>query len=291
MLITTCSHCHAKFRVTEQHLSAADGLVVCSRCRGIFQAKDSLHNMAESKPKAAARPAAKISAQLFGTNLRSGRSRPSAAPATDPWFEAAQPQPETDTFSATAAPEEPIDQDPAPSEPIADAPKPSFFARLFGKRKSQATPDSEEKTDQASDHTTEGETAPDTDDTAAPSSEALTDEASAIEQEPEPEEIVADIALTDADEATPPINTPNNEEFSTVPEPQATEQLALEDKTEEQSFLPGAHNAETPAPYDPRFDPRLYPPPPTREEMNWTMASIVALIVLIIQLFYIILQK
>lgn len=291
MLITTCSHCHAKFRVTEQHLSAADGLVVCSRCRGIFQAKDSLQNMAESKPKAPEHPAAKISAQLFGTNLRSGRNKPAPTPNTDPWFEAAQPQSETDTFSATAAPDQPTDQNPVPSEPSADEPKPSFFARLFGKQKSQATPDSEEKTDQAPDHATDGGTTPDTDDTATPPSEVLTDEASAIEQEPEPEEIIADIALTDADEATPPINTPNNEEFSTVPEPQAAEQLALEDKTEEQSFLPGAHNAETPAPYDPRFDPRLYPPPPTREEMNWTMASIVALIVLIIQLFYIILQK
>ena len=66
-------------------------------------------------------------------------------------------------------------------------------------------------------------------------------------------------------------------------------------------FLPGMMpTGQVPLPpayygYNPMPNPYQYPPPPaeppaTRDEFNWTVASLVALIVLIMQLFYIILQ-
>ena len=36
MLITTCSHCHARFRVTPQQLNARQGQVRCGRCAKVF---------------------------------------------------------------------------------------------------------------------------------------------------------------------------------------------------------------------------------------------------------------
>ena len=36
MLITTCSHCHARFRVTPQQLNAKQGQVRCGRCHKVF---------------------------------------------------------------------------------------------------------------------------------------------------------------------------------------------------------------------------------------------------------------
>ncbi|MBR3424501.1 MAG: hypothetical protein IKG79_00405 [Neisseriaceae bacterium] len=65
-------------------------------------------------------------------------------------------------------------------------------------------------------------------------------------------------------------------------------------------FLPGmVPSGQVPAPpgyyaYNQMPNPYQYPPPPaeqpTREEFNWTIASLIALIVLVMQLFYIILQ-
>ena len=66
-------------------------------------------------------------------------------------------------------------------------------------------------------------------------------------------------------------------------------------------FLPGMvqNGGHYPAPpgyyaYNNMPNPYQYPPPPaeqpTREEFNWTIASLIALIVLVMQLFYIILQ-
>ena len=36
MLITTCSHCHARFRVTPAQLNAKQGQVRCGRCHRVF---------------------------------------------------------------------------------------------------------------------------------------------------------------------------------------------------------------------------------------------------------------
>lgn len=42
MLITTCSHCHARFRVSPQQLNAKQGQVRCGRCSRIFSGFESL---------------------------------------------------------------------------------------------------------------------------------------------------------------------------------------------------------------------------------------------------------
>ena len=42
MLITTCSHCRARFRVTPQQLNAKQGQVRCGRCRQVFNGFESL---------------------------------------------------------------------------------------------------------------------------------------------------------------------------------------------------------------------------------------------------------
>ncbi|MGZ5649300.1 MAG: MJ0042-type zinc finger domain-containing protein, partial [Usitatibacter sp.] len=42
MLITTCTHCKAKFRVSPQQLNAKQGQVRCGRCRAVFNGFQSL---------------------------------------------------------------------------------------------------------------------------------------------------------------------------------------------------------------------------------------------------------
>ena len=42
MLITTCTHCTARFRVTPQQLNAKQGKVRCGRCRNVFNGFESL---------------------------------------------------------------------------------------------------------------------------------------------------------------------------------------------------------------------------------------------------------
>ena len=42
MLITTCGHCHARFRVSPQQLNAKQGQVRCGRCRQVFNGFESL---------------------------------------------------------------------------------------------------------------------------------------------------------------------------------------------------------------------------------------------------------
>src|SRR6188508_2401445 len=42
MLITTCTHCLARFRVTPQQLNAKQGQVRCGRCRKVFNGFEAL---------------------------------------------------------------------------------------------------------------------------------------------------------------------------------------------------------------------------------------------------------
>jgi predicted Zn finger-like uncharacterized protein len=56
MLITTCGHCGARFRVTPQQLNARQGQVRCGRCHGIFSGFESLERHAEDGSVTAAPP-------------------------------------------------------------------------------------------------------------------------------------------------------------------------------------------------------------------------------------------
>src|SRR5258706_2880152 len=56
MLITTCGHCGARFRVTPQQLNARQGQVRCGRCHGIFSGFESLERHSEDGTVAVAPP-------------------------------------------------------------------------------------------------------------------------------------------------------------------------------------------------------------------------------------------
>src|SRR3954469_23146206 len=42
MLVTTCSHCASRFRVTPQQLNEKQGQVLCGRCHKVFNGFESL---------------------------------------------------------------------------------------------------------------------------------------------------------------------------------------------------------------------------------------------------------
>ena len=47
MLITTCTHCLARFRVTPQQLNARQGQVRCGRCSQVFSGFEALERFPE----------------------------------------------------------------------------------------------------------------------------------------------------------------------------------------------------------------------------------------------------
>ncbi|MGZ5098322.1 MAG: zinc-ribbon and DUF3426 domain-containing protein [Usitatibacter sp.] len=66
MLITTCTHCKAKFRVTPQQLNARQGQVRCGRCHAVFSGFESLERFPDDDTGArllAAREALESAAQ------------------------------------------------------------------------------------------------------------------------------------------------------------------------------------------------------------------------------------
>ncbi len=56
MYITQCPNCQTRFRLSPEHLAAADGQVRCGRCRHIFNAKDKLEDDPALTPPAAPQP-------------------------------------------------------------------------------------------------------------------------------------------------------------------------------------------------------------------------------------------
>lgn len=67
MLITTCTHCRARFRVTPQQLNAKQGQVRCGRCRSVFNGFESLERFPDDDTGArllAAREAAERAAGI-----------------------------------------------------------------------------------------------------------------------------------------------------------------------------------------------------------------------------------
>ena len=100
MLITTCSHCGARFRVTPQQLNAKQGQVRCGRCQGVFSGFEALERHAGEDA-----PATPVG----------------ATPRADP-LEALEPLP-VEALTATSPNAEPaLVEDPAPP-PRARAPR------------------------------------------------------------------------------------------------------------------------------------------------------------------------
>src|SRR5689334_4735135 len=115
MLITTCTHCLARFRVSPQQLNAKQGQVRCGRCRKIFNGFEALERYPDDDT--GSRLLAAREAQLKET-------RPVAESESIPLDEAPEPVP---THAAPAPP--PI---PVPSEPTPAAVAPAAIAPSSG---------------------------------------------------------------------------------------------------------------------------------------------------------------
>ena len=79
MYITQCPNCQTRFRLSAEHLAAADGQVRCGRCRHIFNARDKL----EDDPTLA-QPA---TPEPEPTPPPAPAPAPAAASATAPWHD------------------------------------------------------------------------------------------------------------------------------------------------------------------------------------------------------------
>lgn len=55
-MLTQCPHCQARFKITEQHLQAANGKVRCGACREVFDARNHLIETAPVAPAVSSQP-------------------------------------------------------------------------------------------------------------------------------------------------------------------------------------------------------------------------------------------
>jgi predicted Zn finger-like uncharacterized protein len=103
MLITTCGHCGARFRVTPQQLNAKQGQVRCGSCQQVFNGFESLERLPdddtgsrllaarEAADRALERPAAAPQLEEIET-LDSPQDAPAPAPEPAPTEHAARPR-------------------------------------------------------------------------------------------------------------------------------------------------------------------------------------------------------
>lgn len=317
MLVTTCPTCHAKFRVSQQHLSAAEGLVVCSRCHGIFQAKDSLQQVEVADKKNAATANNSVS-----PNIKSGRATSQAkennqeAKTQSAKTSSSEAVKNNKTKPKTAGNKQPFKLSTFFKQLIAPKNKTNTQSKSASKDKSVAKPavDSAKKAspqvEAQKTNVAENKTTPTS--KPIPKEESVksqvkqqkvqTNAAKAqITQENNSspkvdEKITAKVAEQNNNQATQTGQAP---EFSAVNDAIAKSQVtAIENKMPEQQtgfYPPSMPNGQMPM-QNPYWHPSMYqqqpmPQPPQKEEFNWMAASLAALIVLVIQLFYIILQK
>ncbi len=85
MLITTCGHCGARFRVTPQQLNAKQGQVRCGSCQQVFNGFEALERHADDD---------------IGSRLLAAREAPGHAPETP------LPQPSLEEIETLEAPQE-----------------------------------------------------------------------------------------------------------------------------------------------------------------------------------------
>lgn len=115
-----------------------------------------------------------------------------------------------------------------------------------------------------------------------------------------PENAVLPTARTQAGRANstvpptsiPPVASPSRPHFAPVHEPPAPQPIPIAPLRNDYGAVPNLRTDIPPHSQREFFDNRYLPPPnQAKEETNWTIATLIALIVLIMQMFYIILQK
>ncbi len=125
MLITTCGHCHARFRVTPQQLNAKQGQVRCGRCHKVFSGFGALERFPDDDTGArllAAREAEEQpDADLHGLQAVDDLGLPSPGPLPDPASPPATPDAQAAQESHRVAPRPHLPavtlQEPEPREP------------------------------------------------------------------------------------------------------------------------------------------------------------------------------
>ncbi|MBQ9618939.1 MAG: hypothetical protein IJR44_00430 [Neisseriaceae bacterium] len=273
LLITTCPRCNAKFHITEHHLNAADGLVVCKYCHKVFQAKSSLQNVPETMEEAkekrsyftpknfALLNSAKKLPTLFSKRHQEkpktekteapANSAKKAAPKTralrahalandKPQDFKAQVEATSKTAKVTAPKPTPAPKKEAPAQKRVITKR---FADVAEPQNNQPIPALQQQ----------------------PLQQALQQSIQAAQQETTPLSIQPVIQPQQA-----PVQ-PNMAQSMQQPMQQAMQMPHTQPMPQQKNAL--AMNATA------------------QDEINWTTASLIALIVLVIQLFYIILQK
>jgi predicted Zn finger-like uncharacterized protein len=119
MLITTCAHCHARFRVTPEQLNARQGQVRCGQCEQVFNGFERLERQPSDDTgsrllAAHAAASAESLERLEPIAMDSLREAPDDLPSA---------RPKQDEASVPAAK---IEDDPAPSPPPAAAHVPLY---------------------------------------------------------------------------------------------------------------------------------------------------------------------
>jgi len=84
MLITTCTQCRARFRVTPMQLNARQGQVRCGRCGSVFSGFESLERHPDDEAARTAAAAASPAADVIETLEEIGEPEPVVVPEPDP---------------------------------------------------------------------------------------------------------------------------------------------------------------------------------------------------------------
>jgi predicted Zn finger-like uncharacterized protein len=108
MLITTCSHCNARFRVTPQQLNLRQGQVRCGRCSEVFSGFAALERFPDDD----------TGGRLLQAHESAERTRSGMVAVPHPDDE----MPEIETLDAASVPAAPIPAEPPPLPEPAEAP-------------------------------------------------------------------------------------------------------------------------------------------------------------------------
>src|SRR6185437_9828884 len=110
VLITTCTHCVARFRVTPQQLNARNGQVRCGRCGKVFSGFEALERMPDDDTGSrllAAREAADAQAAAQAARAAEEARKPAHL---DDLGESSEDLPELEAIDVPAAPPAPVEE-------------------------------------------------------------------------------------------------------------------------------------------------------------------------------------